>query len=55
MQVRYLLMQGALDDPNDGCEVAAVFKDSFSEGGVYPLRALVAVMAVATVLLALIR
>lgn len=39
----------------DGCEVTAVFKDSFSEGGVYPLRAIVAVFAVAMVLLAVVR
>ena len=32
-----------------------MFQDSFSEGGVYPLRALVAVAAVAMVLLALVR
>jgi hypothetical protein len=35
--------------------VTAVFQDSFSEGGVFPLRALVMVAAVAMALLAVVR
>jgi hypothetical protein len=35
--------------------VSEVFQDSFSEGVVYPLRALVMVAAVAMVLLAFVR
>jgi hypothetical protein len=42
-------------EPLNGCEVSAVHEDSFSEGGIYPLRALVMVAAVAMVMLALVR
>ncbi len=37
------------------CEVSAVREDSFSEGGIYPLRAFVMVAAVAMVVLAFVR
>jgi hypothetical protein len=37
-----------------GCEVSVMFQDSFSEGSVYPLRALLIVAAFVMVLLAFV-
>lgn len=41
--------------PDLECEVSVVIQDNFSEGAVYPLRALVTVAAIAVALLAFVR